>query len=922
MCLQYDALGRPTSITYPDGRDVSLQWGAQGLDRACTGQGCTMSQPIYEVAQRDPMGRPEEEWLSGGVQRMTQYDADGRPEAIDTDFVGDWVSVDQEWDALGRLVSRETQQLGALALGDVGGTEAWTYNAAGWLATEQIDDELWTHSWDAGGNRLSRLNTAGDGWTATYGPDNRLETWDDGTGKQAITYDGLGRRMADLAGNTYAYTPRGRVERAYVGGSQVAAYAYGPDGRRAWEATSAGDRDYVYGPGAWLPYAVNTPAGPENHVLVGGALFGVLGDPGAGNPGAGSSSAITGDGAGTPLFRSGTNGALDHQTRWDAYGTPITTGGSALSTTWKQLLPSGPDVGLMAAGVRDYDPTTGTWMQPDPMGVDGGINLYRYAEGDPVNATDPSGYCVSAETPEWLLEQQREQAELSFQRHSGWDPRKGDPTRMAMRTMPNYCQIATDGTLIDCGGTNQSRDYFMAASDRAYANRKEAEAQWDAASAALASVGYSKDKWMRLSHSSRSDAMQPVFELVRLLNDVDHRVSWTMRYGGATSAAFTSFGARHPDAAPAARSDLLAQFPNAIAGKAPIRARAGGQHFFDPVTITGTVPYGSAPGRPVTPDQFRARHGGPDENLLDLGTLRDGGEVGIRFNTGAEVNGFGPEMAEAIAIANGDIPMPRGGASRAVLENVARVWDWERNGGAYATATLVGGTYYGVVGLGIQFFGDLGESQFGPLAGLAADVGLYYWLRAGFQNTSMPPEDQMIAATVLAEVGLGLLGAAGEVWAGARLTGAPWAKTRGSSTGHGYAREVLEGGTGRAFAGHGEYRYGSGTTSIPEGTTLTLWTQKGEGIPDGMGKLIEQGRYADLAANPRYVAIMEGGGSAHTVGAASWLPGAEIPNYHLTAPAKLRIFANSATVQDPTQLSELLTPNMGHVDWAACLRCR
>jgi len=49
-----------------------------------------------------------------------------------------------------------------------------------------------------------------------------------------------------------------------------------------------GDRDYVYGPGAWLPYAVNTPAGPEDHVLVGGALLGVLGDPGAGNPGGGA----------------------------------------------------------------------------------------------------------------------------------------------------------------------------------------------------------------------------------------------------------------------------------------------------------------------------------------------------------------------------------------------------------------------------------------------------------------------------------------------------------------------------------------------------------------------------------------------------------------------------------------------------------
>jgi hypothetical protein len=41
------------------------------------------------------------------------------------------------------------------------------------------------------------------------------------------------------------------------------------------------------------------------------------------------------------------------------------------------------------------------------------------------------------------------------------------------------------------------------------------------------------------------------------------------------------------------------------------------------------------------------------------------------------------------------------------------------------------------------------------------------------------------------------------------------------NAGHGYARKIFPGGTGRAFAGHGEFRAGAGTTVVP-GVDLTL----------------------------------------------------------------------------------------------------
>lgn len=42
---------------------------------------------------------------------------------------------------------------------------------------------------------------------------------------------------------------------------------------------------------------------------------------------------------------------------------------------------------------RYYDPKTGRFTQEDPIGLAGGLNLYGFANGDPVNFSDPFGLC-------------------------------------------------------------------------------------------------------------------------------------------------------------------------------------------------------------------------------------------------------------------------------------------------------------------------------------------------------------------------------------------------------------------------------------------------------------------------------------------------------------------------------------------------
>ena len=42
---------------------------------------------------------------------------------------------------------------------------------------------------------------------------------------------------------------------------------------------------------------------------------------------------------------------------------------------------------------RYYDAATGRFTQLDPIGLAGGMNLYGFADGDPVNFSDPMGLC-------------------------------------------------------------------------------------------------------------------------------------------------------------------------------------------------------------------------------------------------------------------------------------------------------------------------------------------------------------------------------------------------------------------------------------------------------------------------------------------------------------------------------------------------
>jgi RHS repeat-associated protein len=101
------------------------------------------------------------------------------------------------------------------------------------------------------------------------------------------------------------------------------------------------------------------------------------------------------DRIGSVIAETNASGALLNKFSFSPFGESSSVSSSNFGYTGQRY---DSEIGLYNYKMRYYSPSIGRFLQPDPLGYDGGdLNLYAYVGNDALNATDPMGLATLAE---------------------------------------------------------------------------------------------------------------------------------------------------------------------------------------------------------------------------------------------------------------------------------------------------------------------------------------------------------------------------------------------------------------------------------------------------------------------------------------------------------------------------------------------
>jgi RHS repeat-associated protein len=319
----------------------------------------------------------------GVVQSTREYDSQGRPSHLAVSANGSpAIDVRYAYDLRGRVMSVTEARAGSKPV-----HTTYAYDTSGRLAGVTVDGtQVESDSYDAAGNRVS-VKTPSGTVAATYDDRNRLISW--GSAQYAFRADGQLSGITAAGGNSsYIFNSFGDLQEVTLSDGRKIEYLVDSGGARiARKVNGALVAGYLYGADGRL--AAQTDAG--------GAVVARFGYDDAGRltlveRGSTNYLVVT-DSLGSPLLVIDTaSGSVVEAITYDAWG-------NVTSDTSPGFIPIGfagglhdADTGLVKFGAREYDPRTGRWTGPDPLSFAGGDPLlYRYAGGDPINLTDPTG---------------------------------------------------------------------------------------------------------------------------------------------------------------------------------------------------------------------------------------------------------------------------------------------------------------------------------------------------------------------------------------------------------------------------------------------------------------------------------------------------------------------------------------------------
>ena len=294
-------------------------------------------------------------------------------------------NVGTTYDDLGRI-AQKTETIG-------GNTHVWSfqYDSVGRLMEVKRDSAVVeSYDYDDTGNRISVTNTLTgaslDSEDFSYDDDNKLLA----AGTTTYGYDADGRlrqvvRNGDIT--TCHYNTDGTLAALDLPEGRQISYEHDHLGRRvARSIDGVRTHAWLYGEGL-TPLAEYDGTGNLRtlYIHAGGATPVKMVRSGA-------TYRIVSDHLGSPRLVVDSAGAVIRQIDYDSFGNVVDDSNRSfdLAVGFAGGI-ADPDSELIRFGARDYQPSTGRWTGKDPIFFHGGLNLYGYAGGDPVNNADRIG---------------------------------------------------------------------------------------------------------------------------------------------------------------------------------------------------------------------------------------------------------------------------------------------------------------------------------------------------------------------------------------------------------------------------------------------------------------------------------------------------------------------------------------------------
>jgi len=141
--------------------------------------------------------------------------------------------------------------------------------------------------------------------------------------------------------------------------------------------------------------------------------------------------------------------------QYDPYGKIIAKTGSVDANFQFAGMHYLPEVGLNLTWYRAYNADAGRWLSRDPIGEEGGVNLYGYVRGRVIGYKDPLGLCAKGDfnlvklkaevTPDGQSPDQKDLIDKAIDLENQAFPEAGEAAERTQKAWTGITQMYTSG---------------------------------------------------------------------------------------------------------------------------------------------------------------------------------------------------------------------------------------------------------------------------------------------------------------------------------------------------------------------------------------------------------------------------------------------------------------------------------------------